>query len=122
MKVFKEVTSDWDVDYLLPNHTYLMDGDVVIAYKPWHEDPIQYLNSGKVKLSKSRRKFQELPYNTAEWGLEEQKAPSNIVTVEGSNGNTYDVDVDAGTCSCPGFTYRGKCKHVELANKRLTVA
>ena len=122
LKVFKEVTEDWDVDYRLPNHTYLMNGDVVVAYKPWHEDPIQHLKSGKVKLDRRYRKFKELPFVAADWEMEEEKAPSNIVIVEGSKGNTYEVDVEAETCSCPGFTFRGKCKHIELARSRLALA
>ena len=38
--------------------------------------------------------------------------------VQGSKGNTYIVTKDAGkiTCTCPGFTFRGNCKHtLELA-------
>lgn len=121
MKVLKEVTSDWDVEYRLPNHTYLMNGDKVIAYKPWHEDPIQYLK-GTYRLDKRYRKFEELPFVAAEWDMEEQKAPSNIITVSGSKGNTYDVDVEAETCTCPGFTFRGKCKHIDIAKSKVALA
>ena len=117
MKVLKEI-SDWEVDYRLPNHTYLMDGDKVIAYKPWHEDPIQHLK-GTYRLDKRYRKFKELPYVPADWEMEEQKAPSNIVVVEGSKGNTYEVDVDAETCTCPGHQFRGHCKHIDLAKSRV---
>lgn len=38
--------------------------------------------------------------------------------VQGSKGNTYIVTKEAGkiTCTCPGFTFRGNCKHtLELA-------
>ena len=33
--------------------------------------------------------------------------------IEGSKGNSYTVTIaDKGfTCDCPGFTFRGKCKH-----------
>jgi len=120
MKVLKEVTEDWVVDYRLPNHTYLVDGERIIAYKPWHEDPIQHL-LGKIKLNKARRKFVELPFVATEWEMEEEQTASNTVVVEGSKGNTYEVDVEAETCSCPGFTYRGKCKHIELAKSRLAL-
>lgn len=117
-KVLKEVTEDWVVDYLLPNHTYLIEGDKIIAYKPWHDDPVQHL-SGRMRLDRARRKFKELPYVPSEWEMEEEQAPSNIVVVEGSKGNTYEVDVEEGTCTCPGFTFRGKCKHVDLAKSRV---
>tara|TARA_B100001094_G_scaffold243947_1_gene240094 strand:+ start:519 stop:836 length:318 start_codon:yes stop_codon:yes gene_type:complete len=35
--------------------------------------------------------------------------------VQGSKGNTYTVtqDRDTWTCTCPGFGWRRKCKHVE---------
>jgi len=35
--------------------------------------------------------------------------------VQGSKGNTYTVIDNGGTwtCSCPGFGWRRKCKHVE---------
>lgn len=110
MKVLKEVTEDWDVDYKLPNHTYLLDGDKVIAYKPWHEDPIQRLK-GKYSLDRRYRKFVELEFVPAEWDIEAPK--SKLIVVQGSKGNTYEVDPDAGTCTCPGFSFRGACKHVK---------
>lgn len=120
MKVLKEI-SEWEVDYRLPNHTYLMDGDRAIAYKPWHEDPIQHLKK-PFRLDKRYRKFKELPYVPSEWEMEEEQTASNIVVVEGSKGNTYEVDVEAETCTCPGFQFRGKCKHIELAKSRLALA
>lgn len=34
--------------------------------------------------------------------------------VQGSKGNTYTVAKESGriTCTCPGFTFRGQCKHM----------
>jgi hypothetical protein len=117
MKVLKEVTENWTTDFL-PNHTYLFEGDKVIAYKPWHDDPVQVLTR-PMRFDKARRKFEELEYRAEDWpGVEEQK---NTVTVEGSKGNTYEVDLDEGSCTCPGFQFRGKCKHVELAKSSLAL-
>ena len=43
--------------------------------------------------------------------------PADVVSyeVQGSRGNTYTVSDNGGTwtCSCPGFGWRRKCKHVE---------
>jgi len=35
--------------------------------------------------------------------------------VKGSKGNTYDVKLSSGnyTCTCVGFSWRRKCKHIE---------
>jgi hypothetical protein len=46
------------------------------------------------------------------------ETPSNehkVWTVKGSKGNEYVVTYDAGRyhCSCPGFSFRGACKHVD---------
>lgn len=117
MKVLKEVTDSWTTDFA-PNHTYLLEGEKILAYKPWHDNPVQHL-SGKMRLDRARRKFKELPFVAAEWGLEEQSTPSNIVIIEGSKGNTYEVDIEEGTCTCPGHQFRGKCKHVEMAKSRV---
>lgn len=40
---------------------------------------------------------------------------STIILVQGSNGKTYEVDPKAGTCTCPGYTFRGQCRHVAEA-------
>jgi hypothetical protein len=112
MKVLKEVTETWTIDFM-PNHTYLMDGDKVVAYKPWHDDPVQVMKR-PMRFDKARRKFEELKYIASEWpGVDEQKILGHIVRVAGSKGNTYEVDTEAKTCSCPGFQFRGKCKHFE---------
>lgn len=42
--------------------------------------------------------------------------------IAGSRGAEYEVTVGPGkkSCTCPGFTFRGKCKHVEQVEKELT--
>ena len=39
--------------------------------------------------------------------------PNNIKEVEGSKGAKYIVNLDDNTCTCPGYTFRGACKHVK---------
>jgi len=41
--------------------------------------------------------------------------------VDGSKGKTYMVKLENGqlTCSCPGFSFRRKCKHSALIKEKL---
>ena len=58
------------------------------------------------QFSKSRRKFVKI-------GERAEELASHIVKVEGSNGAVYLIDTDKKTCTCPGFTFRGNCKHIK---------
>ena len=105
MIVMQEVT-DWNPAY---NHTYLFDGSKAIAYiKSGEKTPI-YLNH-PLRIDRARRKFIELKKN-----LFKKKIESNLIRVEGSKGNVYHVDPEAKSCTCTGFQFRGKCKHIEQA-------
>lgn len=107
MQILKEVTY-WDVNYRQPNHVYLVDGDKIIAYQPFGEGEVRQ-SSGKIRLDRRGRKFLEIKSNA--FDIPEEK--SNLITVTGSKGNTYQVDPDAGTCTCPGYTFRNTCKHIK---------
>jgi hypothetical protein len=50
-----------------------------------------------------------------------QVAESTAITVEGSNGKKYQVTKQGNryTCSCPGFGFRRKCKHVDAIMEKL---
>jgi predicted nucleic acid-binding Zn finger protein len=39
--------------------------------------------------------------------------PGNFKEVLGSKGAKYIVNLDDNTCTCPGYTYRGDCKHIK---------
>lgn len=67
LTVIREVT-EWAVDFRQPNHTYLMDGERVLAYQKWHEgEPVYYTN--KQKLNKTRRKFEKIPLKDSPFNL-----------------------------------------------------
>jgi hypothetical protein len=42
------------------------------------------------------------------------KSDREVITVQGSKGNTYIVTKEGGkaSCSCPGYNFRRTCKHV----------
>ncbi len=111
MEAVRETTVWTGVDYRAPNHDYLLDGDRVVAYRPWGTGEIRVL-SGKIKLDRRGRKFEKLKDNPFKDLV--KKAEPVAVEVKGSKGQTYLVNKDEGTCTCPGFTFRGACKHLEM--------
>jgi hypothetical protein len=109
MEAVREVTVWTGIDYAAPNHDYLLDGDRVIAYRPWGTAEIRVL-SGRIKIDRRGRKFLPLtpnPFSTP------KAARTTTVEVLGSKGQTYLVDTEAQTCTCQGFTFRGTCKHIK---------
>ena len=111
MKWFLETTV-WDNN--TPNHAYLLSdskskmyayaidsGSVVKKFS----EPIQFNIKG--------RKFLEVP-NTWDFMMAEPKPVGRSWQVAGSKGNAYTVSEANGiwSCSCSGFMFRGKCKHV----------
>ena len=88
-------------------HVYLLDGNKLVAYiKSGETEPFYFKNPIK-GFDKRGRKFESITSN-----LFRVKKQSNLITIKGSNGKEYTVDPDSQTCNCPGFTFRGACKHV----------
>jgi len=98
--------------------------DVEFPIKVSHNPVVQTMPSGKrwaisggtwiqVPLDATR---EDLP-RWMDWSL--PKPNYEEVKVAGSRGNTYTVRRNKGnnelTCSCPGFKWRGKCKHLTKA-------
>lgn len=108
MEAIREVT-EWEGVARQPNHTYLMEGDKAVAYIKWDET-IPYFFKSPLRIDKRYRKFVK-----ADIGLFGNiKKPSNLIEVAGSKGAVYYVDPDAGKCTCPGFKFRGACKHLTM--------
>jgi hypothetical protein len=47
-----------------------------------------------------------------------------IWPIQGKNDAEYEVEMVAKglTCSCPGFTFHGKCRHIDRIGGRLVAA
>lgn len=104
MEAIREVTGG-----LFPPHVYLLEGTTLVAYIKRGETVPFYFKNGIKGFDKRGRKFER-----ADVGLFKQaRAKSDLVEVKGSKGNSYFVDPEARTCTCPGFTFRGACKHIE---------
>jgi hypothetical protein len=111
MEALRE-TTDWAV----PGHTYLLDGTTLVAYIKKGETEPFYFSKGIKGFDKRGRKF--VP---ADKSLFEQSASTNLIEVQGSKGAVYYVDPELHSCTCPGFTFRGKCKHTDVLVDNLVV-
>jgi hypothetical protein len=88
-------------------HVYLLDGNNLVAYiKSGETEPFYFKNPIK-GFDKRGRKFATVTPNPFK-----VKKQSNLITVKGSKGNEYTIDPESKSCNCPGFTFRGACKHV----------
>jgi hypothetical protein len=105
VQAVKEIT-EWSTEYPSPNHEYLLDGDWILAYRPWGKNQPVVLKS-PIRIDRRNRKFQQLTENP----FKIARNP-NLIAVSGSAKQTYWVDTVEKTCTCPGFRYRSSCRHV----------
>ena len=89
------------------NHTYLLDGTKMVAYIKVG-DTVPFYFKKPITIDKRGRKFIPLKVNP----FRAVKEKSTIIKVSGSKGNVYSIDTDEKTCTCPGYMYRGTCKHI----------
>ena len=105
IQILQEVT-DWG-KFKVNNGIYHINGaGSLVAYQVNADSVVQVLKTPSKQFSKSRRKFVKI-------GERPEELASHIIEVKGSKGNVYYVDTIKSTCTCPGFTFRGKCKHVK---------
>jgi hypothetical protein len=100
MEALVETTGD-----AFPAHTYLLDGTNLVAYVKVNETTPFYFKNPIKGFDKRGRKFK--PGNIT---LFNTKKETHGKTVIGSSGQAYTVTEES--CTCPGFTYRGTCKHM----------
>ena len=105
---FLEVTK-WG-EHQTPNHIYLLDDDKAYAYLK-HGETVPFYFSKPLQIEKTGRKFVKLDVNP--FKPVEEEVNAGLIAVAGSGGATYYVDPKNKTCTCTGFKFRGKCKHVE---------
>jgi len=111
-QAFRETTT-WADSPSTINHTYLLEGDVMIAYMR-SQTAVPFYFKKPIRISRSGRKFQLVEPNPFDHLAVPVVAQTNeILEVEGSKGARYYVNLDTKTCTCPGYTYRGTCKHVK---------
>ena len=94
------------------NHTYLLTPDRIkmLAYVKEGEKEV-FTFKKPIPFYTRGRLFVEVP-NTFGYKI---KDSTPAVKIKGSTGTEYVVSKqnDVLKCSCPGFSFRGKCKHLE---------
>jgi hypothetical protein len=101
-------TTKWS-DGSTCNHQYLLEGQKILAFRP-AGGQVQYL-SGAMRINTKGRTFEPIPVRSSPF---QKVRKSTTILVQGSKGNQYHLDPVARTCSCPGFSFRGTCKHLAL--------
>ncbi len=94
IEILKEVT-DWEYN----NGVYHVNaqGQLVQHNETVFKVPLK-------GFSKARRKFEKI-------GEYPDDLTRGAIEVQGSNGKKYFI-IDE-KCSCPGFKFRGSCKHIQ---------
>ena len=115
MKFFQETT---DYKDSIPNGTYLLDDSKTKMYayiKAGGKSVFKFKNP--IRIDTRGRKFQPVP-NTFNFKIEEEDADKKW-EIKGSKGDTYIVRLSENqyNCTCSGFKFRGKCKHIESISK-----
>lgn len=118
-QILQEI-SEWKGDYKC-NHTYLMDNNKIIAYVKQGDSKVTTLNHA-LSMDKRYRKFIKVD-NVELSKLIPKTKNTNIRTFNvQSKDKIYTVELDTlknrYRCACPGFTFRGKCKHIDAVMKQ----
>jgi hypothetical protein len=114
MKTFQEIT-EWSTEFAVPNHVYFLNDskDKMYGYVQASTGIVKTM-SAPYRFRASGRKFTEV--NNI-WGFfpKEETVEGFVKIAIGSKGEKYTITEVAGMvqCSCPGFKFRGKCRHIE---------
>ncbi len=106
--MLQEIT-DWGNAAVKNGVYHINDHDELVAFHPAGGELKEFKTPMK-RFSRARRKFTILDT------YEDENANSNVKRIEviGSKGNIYYVSDEDGkiSCTCPGYKFRGNCKHV----------
>ena len=118
MKWFAETTDYGDA---VPNGIYLLNDskDKMFAFRPRGTGEIKVFRN-PIRIDLRGRKFVVNPVQF-QTGLQEPEPEGRSWTVKGSKGDEYRVSELNGnlSCTCSGFKFRGKCRHIEGVDQKV---
>lgn len=106
------------------NHTYLLDGNKIIAYVKMGDNDVHEIKS-QFKIDKRYRTFVKAKHPGLEKYIKKTIPKSNtrVFKIQ-SKEKEYFVELSDYnySCTCTGFNFRGKCKHIDAVVKKLQSA
>ena len=118
LEILKETTV-WS-DSSNANHTYLLDGTKIIAYAKFGGNDIQALKT-QIKIDKRYRTFIKVNhFGLARLINKTTKDNTRVFKIK-SKDKEYFVELSDYnyTCTCTGFNFHGKCKHIDAVAEKL---
>jgi hypothetical protein len=119
LEIIKETTV-WSGDYQNCNHIYLLDSSKIIAYVKSGDSSVQVLRT-PLRIDKRYRTFIKANHDGLAKLIKSQpKDPNTKVFKVQSNTKEYFVKVTNNrySCTCTGYNFRGKCKHIDAVAKK----
>jgi hypothetical protein len=121
MSEILQETTIWTGHYGACNHTYLLDNqNKIIAYIKQNDNKVNILKS-QIKIDKRYRTFIKVRNIQLErLSGKSIKDNTRVFNVQ-SNTKVYNVELNDlhYTCTCTGFNFRGKCKHITAVAEKL---
>lgn len=113
-------TTNWSGGYSNCNHTYLLDNDKIVAYVKHGDTAVNELKS-RIRIDKRYRTFIRVNNPALSKLIPKQTNDKTQLFKVKSKDKEYFVEVTDNrfTCTCTGFMYRGKCKHIEAVKEKL---
>ena len=112
LEILKETTVWSDGSNI--NHTYLLEGIKIIAYAKYGGDDVQVLKT-QIKIDKRYRTFVKSNHPALAKFIKTTltKSSTRVFKIK-SKAKEYFVELSDYnyTCTCTGFSFRGKCKHI----------
>ena len=112
LEILKETTV-W-ADSSNANHTYLLEGSKIIAYAKFGGNDIQELRT-QIKIDKRYRTFVKTKHSGLEKFIKKTIPKPNTSVFKVTSGEKeYFVELSDYnyTCTCTGYNFSGKCKHI----------